>query len=302
MRCISQWMGTIFLALMLVFVQSTAVWADTGPKPSVVIDFEGLESENYYVTLLSREEGSGPWSRDNDTEWDDEEKQKAAVAFRNYQDKDGYSYIGYLEKCTGTGRFQWLYYPPGEFKILIYFPDRGEFLNSGEAYERYAFDSYYRVSVDEAELQVSPDEEASSEAAASREAKMLVEKNYQYGWELLNLAVRIILTIFVELLAAAAFGYRNRKQLGFIMAVNVLTQILLNLALNLGNYYSGQRFFVCAYVILELLVFVLEAALYTWQFKKKPETMGHPVCYAFTANLLSFLIGLWLANDIPGIF
>lgn len=295
-------MGAIFLALLLFFMQSPPALADTGPKPSVVIDFEGLESENYYVTLLSKEEGTGPWSRDEDVDWDDEEMQKAALAFRGYQDKDGYYYIGYLEECTDSGQFQWNYYPPGEFKILIYFPKREEFLISSGSYERYAFDSYYKVSVDESELRVSLDEEASSEAAASREEKMLVERNYQYGWELLNLTARIILTILVELLLAAAFGYRNRKQLGFITAVNVLTQVLLNLALNLGNYYSGQRFFVCAYVILELLVFVLEAALYTRQFKKQPETMGHPICYALTANLLSFLIGLWLADYIPGIF
>lgn len=298
----SQWLGASFLALLLFFMLSWPARADTGPKPSVVIDFEGLESETYYVTLLSKEEGTGPWSRDDDTNWDDEGMQNAALAFRSYQDKDGYYYIGYLEECTDSGQFQWNYYPPVEFKILVYFPDREEFLISSGSCERYAFDSYYKVCVDESELWVSPDEKASGEAAAGREEKMLVEKNYPYGFELLNLAVRIILTIFVELLLAAAFGYRNRRQLGFITAVNVLTQVLLNLALNLGNYYSGHRFFVFAYIFLEALVFVTEALLYTWRFKKQPETMGHPVLYAFVANLLSFLLGLWLADYIPGIF
>lgn len=301
-RRISQRMGAIFLAFLLFFMLSWPAMADTGPKPSVVIDFEGLESEIYYVTLLSKEEGTGPWSRDDDTNWDDAGMQKAALAFREYQDKDGYSYIGYLEECTDSGQFEWNYYPPGEFKILIYFPEREEFLISSDSCERYAFDSYYKVRVDESELSVSPDEEASGEAAADREEKMLVEKNYPYGSELLNLAARIALTILVELLFAVAFGYRNRRQLGFITAVNVLTQVLLNLALNFGNYYSGGRFFVSAYLFLEALVFVTEALLYTWRFKKQPETMGHPVFYAFVANLLSFLLGLFLADDIPGIF
>ena len=36
--------------------------ADMGPKPSVVIDFKGLEDEDYYVTLLSKTDSTGPYS------------------------------------------------------------------------------------------------------------------------------------------------------------------------------------------------------------------------------------------------
>ena len=41
----------VFLFLFLLPVQ---VRADMGPKPSVVIDFIGIEDEEYYVTLLSK--------------------------------------------------------------------------------------------------------------------------------------------------------------------------------------------------------------------------------------------------------
>jgi hypothetical protein len=215
---------------------------------------------------------------------------------------DGFHFIGYLENCSDSQQFVWGYYPPQHFKILLYFPDTKEFLVSAQTCERYAFDSYYKVSVGGGDMQVSQEEEMASESASNRKAQMVVKRNYQYGWELVNFAARVILTILLELLAALAFGYRRKWQLGFIMTVNVLTQLFLNLALNLGNYYSGERFFVFLYVCLELVVFGIEAAVYTWKFKKQPETMGHPVCYALAANLLSFLAGMWLADFIPGIF
>ena len=43
----------MFPILLLVFIFPLTAYADTGPKPSVVIDIKGLEDEDYYVTLLS---------------------------------------------------------------------------------------------------------------------------------------------------------------------------------------------------------------------------------------------------------
>ncbi len=36
--------------------------ADIGPKPSVVIDFNGLDEKTYYATLLSSEKSTDPFS------------------------------------------------------------------------------------------------------------------------------------------------------------------------------------------------------------------------------------------------
>ena len=53
---------TFILVLFLVLLLSMplVINADTGPKPSVVISFEGLENEKYYVTLLSESPTTGP--------------------------------------------------------------------------------------------------------------------------------------------------------------------------------------------------------------------------------------------------
>ena len=41
----------------------------------------------------------------------------------------------------------WTYYPPGDFKILLYYPETETFVSSG-IYARYAFDTYYTVDMD----------------------------------------------------------------------------------------------------------------------------------------------------------
>lgn len=123
-----------------------------GPKPSVVIDFKGLEDENYYVTLLSKTDSTGPYSaitkgpgytmyESGDEDYD------VFLKFAGYEDGDGYYFLQYFKNCGDSHRFAWTYYPPVNFKILVYFPDYDAFAVSAEAYERYAFDSYYSVSV-----------------------------------------------------------------------------------------------------------------------------------------------------------
>ncbi len=48
--------------VIIVIIMPLTAYADIGPKPSVVIDFKGLENEKYYVTLLSEVTSTGPHS------------------------------------------------------------------------------------------------------------------------------------------------------------------------------------------------------------------------------------------------
>ena len=56
------------LCILIFILLPTNIYADMGPKPSVVLDFYGLNSEKCYVTLLSKEDSSGPWSVYKNTE------------------------------------------------------------------------------------------------------------------------------------------------------------------------------------------------------------------------------------------
>ena len=265
--------------------------ADIGPKPSVVVDFTGFEGKTYYVTLLSSTESTGPFSapdissledlryEENDDEFD------IFIKFAEYKDPDGFYFLQPFSDCTQTHSFRWSYYPPQEFKVLVYFPDTDSFAVSS-SYERYAFDSYFTA---------GPDESSGINITLS------VVKSYNYSNELLSLAVRIILTIAAETAVALLFRLKDKKTLRFIAVVNIITQTALNASLNIINFRMGVMAFVMYYIILEPIVFAAETLLYLFRLKDKA-SKTKLVFYAFSANAASFIIGILLAYWLPGIF
>lgn len=280
------------MCLMLVMAMTIPASADIGPKPSVQIEFTGMEGQTYYGTLLSMYESTGPASVwDGNPEHADyqpgEEGYDIWLKFVEYQDADGYYFLQWWWDCSETNQLNWTYYPPTPFKILLYFPETDTFYVS-PVYERYAFDSYFTV--DMSDLDADP---------------MVADKSYDYTWEIISLAARIILTIALELAIALLFGYREKKVLGFLAIVNAVTQVGLNVALNIINYNSGSMIFTFNYVLLEILVFAIEAIAYAVLLKKfsgKEQKPVKAVGYALVANAASFGFGLWLAHVIPGIF
>ena len=89
------------------------------------------------------------------------------------------------------------------------------------------------------------------------------------------------------------------------MGVNTITQILLNVFLNVVNYRSGPSTFITNYISIELAIIAIEAVLYCFLLKrisevKKPNWFY--VVYAISANLISFFGGLAVAFVVPGIF
>lgn len=278
-----------FLACLFaaVFVLPLTVSADMGPKPSVTVTVEGADGRNFYGTLLSERPSTGPQSA-YDPERDGPSYQysegygdeEVFRQFIEYEDPDGYYFLQICWPCEGTDTFAWTYYPPQRFKILLYFPDTGEFVSSGVC-ERYAFDSYFTASL-------------TGEGLA-------VRSSYEYRWEIFSLLARILLTIAAELLVALLFRFRGKRTFHTFIWVNVVTQVLLNVGLNLINYYGGQLAFTVFYVLLELAVFVAEGILFTLLLRKG-QKVWKLWLYAFIANACSFALGLALAHWIPGIF
>ena len=288
----------LFLLIILITIPLTTT-ADTGPKPSVVISFEGLENEKYYVALLSESITTGPHTAydeqaDNSGYYGDEKDNIIWQKFVSYKDEDGFYFLQFFEDCTETSKFTWGYYPPTKFKILIYFPEHDSFVVSNEVYERYAFDSYYKVNAAGLEIQ-------NVDVAKGIQA----EKDYVYSLEISSLIFRILLTIVIEVIIAMLFGFREKKQLLIIVAINIITQTILNILLNLINYNQGGSMFVFHYIWIELIVIVIEAVAYYLLFKKysnSPKGKFVTSLYAFIANISSFVMGALIANVIPGIF
>ncbi len=280
----------LIVCAFLLCAFSLSVSADSGPKPSVNVEITGIDGE-YYVTLLSLEKSTGPASA-----WDGTEEHKNNYRldpviwekFAYYEDGDGFYFLQQAQKCEGHYTYKWGYYPPPTFKVLVYIPASDTFIAS-EICERYAFDSYFAMDV--------------TADGANISAK--VEKNYDYTAEILSLVARVVLTIALEIGMALIFGYRARGELLLISRTNIVTQLALNIALNTVNFYSGQYAFVEWYINLELAVLAAEAIVYFAflpRFAKTEKKRSLGVVYSAAANTVSFVLGLLLAQIIPGIF
>jgi len=282
----------LFICVLVIFAMPMTAFADTGPKPSVRIEFTGIEGEIYYGTLLSKYESTGPASAwDGESEYYHyqygEEGYEIWKAFVEYEDTDGFHFLQEWWDCSESNQLNWTYYPPSPFKILLYFPETNSFYVS-QIYERYAFDSYFTVDLSDLE-----------------NSTMTAEKSYDYKWEIVSLGVRIVITIVLELLIALLFGYRERKQLAFLAVTNIITQITLNVLLNIINYNSGSFAFVFYFILFELVVFAMEAITYSLligKFSTTEQKRGKAVGYAAVANIASCVIGIWISHLIPGIF
>lgn len=279
----------VFLCMVMLF--PIGVNADTGPKPSVRIKFENMGDELCYGTLLAKEESTGPASA-----WDGKEEninlsfvdRDIWEAFVNYEDSDGYYFLQWAWIVSDTKELSWTYYPPNEFKVLLYYPETNTFMVSYVC-KRYAFDTYYTVDMDGIEIgSIKYDENLSSNQ------RLETFKSYEFKNEVKALGCRMLITVVVEVLIGLLFKFRN-KELLYILFINVITQIILNVLLNI---YTGFGYYF-VYLSLELLVFVIEAIFYCLMFKKKK---WHCVLYSVVANVSSFVIGLYLANLFPGFF
>ncbi len=331
-----------FIIIVSLFISALSVTAsaDTGPKPSVVVKFQHLDDGECWGTLLSYKESTGPA-----TVWDGKEENarhnenehysyssldyKTWKAFAEYEDPDGFYFLQEGWKVSETGQINWTYYPPQKFKILLYFPESGKFVSSGVC-ERYAFDSYFSVDLSLTDLSsvsnsadttettssettdtpdTAPPESESADVTLNvqptESEQLTVKKDYDFTLEIISLVSRILLTLAIEILIALMFGYVTRKQLVFIVCVNAVTQVLLNVLLNVINYQSGELAFVLSYILFEIIVFAVEAVLYfrfMQKFSRKRINRGITVLYALVANTVSFAGGLMISHLIPGIF
>lgn len=301
----------LLCAVMVMIVFPITASADTGPKPSVRITFENLGTEECWGTLLSSKPSTGPSSAWNGKEEDAQHNENPNgyysyqkfgydvwKAFVDYAENDDFYFLQEAWQINETKELAWTYYPPNEFKILLYFPETGEYAVSG-VYERYAFDSYFTVNMDGVKLSIDYNEELSSDD------RLNAYKSYNYGVEIGSLVARILITIIIEMGIALLFGYREKKQLLLLVGVNSGTQIILNVLLNTINYNSGEMAFVVFYVLFELVVFAIEAILFYHlldkiSIKQKPKWLA--VVYALVANAVSFGAGMMIAECLPGIF
>lgn len=271
----------LIFAILLVTLLPITVSADVGPKPSVSVKFLNLENQMVYCTLLSEYDSTGPYSAYNENHPIKNVNvipEEIWKAFYDYKDKDNFYFLQYGHDINLKGKFEWGYRPPDTFKILLYFSKTNTYRIS-DVQKRYAFDSYYLVDLAK---------------TTGSENDLVVESSYDFARELLSFLARLALTVAVEILIALFFGIKAKKQLRLLLIVNIVTQLILNLLLNIVTFNGGMFYFAVSYILFELIVFAIEAPVYASKLNEhaiKPRKPYYYVLYAFIANLMSLIIG-----------
>ncbi len=264
-----------FVLFMIIFISSHYVFhADTAPKPSIVINTENLEGR-YYITLLSKEDAHGPWHKDK-KEYivEDIALQKEIDKFFEFEDE--YYNIGeYTILDDKNKTFSWTYYPPDDFKVLLYSPEKDEFYLS-EPYERFAFYSYYDLKFENGKVSLIEDMKMAKE-------EMFRTKKDKFPPLIKMFILTLMSSLVIELALALLFGYRN-KELLYIAIINCITQLVLYFIIFVLFAY---RSYYTALIVGESVVFAIEVSAYMRKFNKK----GKALIYAMMANTLSIILG-----------
>ena len=275
------------LALFLLMpLLAAPVHADMGPKPSTTITVHGGGGERMVLTLLGEDDRWGPnrfiGHGEVPSDWmvENELQEEAWYAFRDYRDPDGFYFWGEVWE-NGVS---WSYYPPEVFKVAVYYPDYDLLWVSADSFERYAFQSEYRL--------ILP---AVGEDARSGVLEMDLKREADPMEEAFGLAVRIVLTIAIELAMAWLFDFDAKSQRRLILKVNLVTQVGLNVLLWAWYYFDGPMMAIFRLILAELAVLMAETAVYLRRLREG-ESAGRTILYTLCANVASVLLGFLLLS------
>lgn len=179
-----------------------------------------------------------------------------------------------LEMFTSFGRFQ----------VLVYFPVTDTYLVS-DIIKPYAIESKYTIDIAENKIEIT--------------------SNFDPVWNIIALAVRITVTITLELLIALLFRLKGKKQLIPIVIVNLITQAGLNIGMNFFHIWVNDWIsLIIYYFLLEMAVFIAEASIYNVIFRKNDKSISGAkiTIYAFVANFASFVASPIISGLMKGTF
>ncbi len=255
---------------------NVSVSADTGPKSYIEINIIG-DTKNLYMTLLSSVSHNGPWSvydesysryqEDEDNITDpslaDNPQKKAKLAFRNYEDKDGFFYLEYCSSIENN-KYRWGYYPPTTFKILIYNADGDFFITDNKIYQKEEFGSVYTLTLSDEKIEVAKTQSLDAPINAFE----ITKENKNAGSIISSFFIRLTICLTIEILLALLFGFRKWELLPIVIT-NVITQVGLNVALAIDIYLNGFNMpsILSCYIPAEIGILLIEFLAYFLIFK-----------------------------------
>ena len=262
----------LFIIFFSLLSPVKVVYADMGPKPASYITIKGIEGD--YVACFAAQNAFGPnidyemWLEYQDESWTQEYN-----PIMEYKDEEGFKWIERYYTCHDESKISFTYYCPDIYKIVIYQND--ELYKATEALEMYAYATYYEIDFSTGTINTPKD--------------IKVTNTYDYLGETLGLLFRIAVTLTIEIGVFYLFRLYTKRNLNVVLIINLVTQIFLNVAINVINYTSGIISAILLLFALELIILIVEFIAYQILLKDKNRFLI--ILYPIISNLLSFGLG-----------
>ncbi len=265
------------ICLVLIFIIIKPSSADMGPKPSIYITIKGIEGD--YVAAFAASYASGP-------NFDYESYKEGSYGYleynpiMEYKDDEGFKWITRYYKCKDKTDISFTYYAPEVFKLVIY--KDGKLYSVTESIKKYAYAAYYTIDFNENII------------TENNIIEYEINNSYNYVKEILNLISRIVLTLLIEFALFFLFRLYTKHNFKVVLITNLITQILLNIILNLKYYYNGLLSAYAILILLEIGILIIETIIYKLFLKDKNKVLI--TIYPIIANISSFIVGLLIFN------
>ena len=249
--------------------------ADAGPKPSITIKATNMPDGICYMDLLV--EVDRPGETDPDYLSNEYDSEMVSILSGYYEDGWGPSVVNRENiifsdiKCKvtdGECTKSFGYMPPDRFKIIV-ITEEGK-ITTSNIIEKKAFES----TIDFDYM-----------TGVAKERPMLPSF-------IIKFVITLLLTLLIEGLLLLAFRFGFSKYWGWVLGVNVVTQVFLYAAIIFGTMAGGIFLAILLYIFAEFIIFIGETILYAFILKSR--SIGYRLGYSFAANALSFIAGIVL--------
>lgn len=285
---------TILLLIILAFISLPCfhVNADMGPKRSIIIEIIGVDAP-YVIDLLYEDTLPPIESRDQyiyDTEIMD------GVTLPDLLkdiDDDGFisAFIYYgrplMLREIDDHTFGYPYSPPTTIKIILIFED-----------EHYVVSNQIDPKLFSSEL-IWDLSDSNIDTTGSHVGT--IKEVFPVGYMSIELILRIVGTIGIEILVLYFFFYRDKHSYLLAIKVNIVTQVILTFFMFMMRYF-WMPFFGEIFILIvgEIIIIILEMGIYAKFLKEHSKKRA--VGYAFVANVASLITGLLIIAAVVSIF
>lgn len=109
------------------------------------------------------------------------------------------------------------------------------------------------------------------------------------------IAIRVVLTLILEAIIFLLFGFKSKKSWVIFIVVNLITQGVLNIWLNI--FSSVDSYVIFGLIIAEIFVFITEIIAFLVLVREQGKLKT--AIYVIIANLLSLIAGGCLISYLP---